>query len=262
MLNHRIISLLSIATLVLAACQSEVKRSTPDFLAGTQDTTASPGADFFLYANGGWIKKTTIPEEESGWGIGQLVQQDIYTRLRKISETAAATAAPQGSVSQQIGDLWSSGMDSATIDKQGLQPLHEELELIHAIHNVDDLLRVAARSHRQGGGALFADWVAQDDKNSDLMAYQLGQGGLGMPNRDYYFNTDEKTVKVKAAYLHFMYLIFRRLGRDSAAAMAATNSVLQLETRLARSSVSWPTSAIPMRTIIKCRLPACRSSPR
>ncbi|HZE86137.1 MAG TPA: M13 family metallopeptidase [Puia sp.] len=236
MLNHRIISLLSIATLVLAACQSEVKRSTPDFLAGTQDTTASPGADFFLYANGGWIKKTTIPEEESGWGIGQLVQQDIYTRLRKISETAAATAAPQGSVSQQIGDLWSSGMDSATIDKQGLQPLHEELELIHAIHNVDDLLRVAARSHRQGGGALFADWVAQDDKNSDLMAYQLGQGGLGMPNRDYYFNTDEKTVKVKAAYLHFMYLIFRRLGRDSAAAMAATNSVLQLETRLARSS--------------------------
>jgi putative endopeptidase len=236
MLKNKTNRLLAVIALLLASCHSSVKEGAPDFLAGLQDSATSPGTDFFQYANGGWIKKTTIPEEESGWSIGQLVQQDIYTRLRKISETAAGAKAPQGSVSQQIGDLWFSGMDSASIDKQGLQPLHQDLETIRSIRNTEDLLRVTARMHRQGGGAVFSDWVSQDEKNSERMAYQLGQGGLGMPNRDYYFNTDEKTIKVKAAYRNFLFATFRQLGRDSMAAQASTNAVFELETKLARSS--------------------------
>src|ERR1700749_2801964 len=94
------------AIFFLVACQSaDREKPTPDFLAQNMDTTVSPGADFFSYANGGWIKSNAIPPEESAWGIGQLVQQDIYHRLRKISEDAAAVKAPEGSVTQKIGDL-------------------------------------------------------------------------------------------------------------------------------------------------------------
>jgi putative endopeptidase len=236
MLTNKTSLLLAFITLSLAACHSAEKEATPDFLSENMDTTVSPGTDFFLYANGGWIKKTPIPTEESGWGIGQMVQQDIYARLRKISETAAAEKAPTGSVSQQVGDLWYSGMDSTTINLQGLRPLREEMDLIGGIHSVGDLLKITARFHRQGSGALFSDGIGQDDKRSDVMAYQLSQGGLGMPNREYYFNTDEKTISVKKAYLNYLWVTFHELGKDSAGAQAAANSVFQLETRLAKSS--------------------------
>src|ERR1700761_1184567 len=112
----------------LSACHSNPSPAAPqDILVADLDTATSPGTDFFQYANGGWIRSTPIPAEESGWGIDQLVQQDIYARLRKISQSAADTPSAHGTVSQQIGDLWTSGMDSAAIDSQGLTPLQPEL---------------------------------------------------------------------------------------------------------------------------------------
>jgi len=220
----------------LASCQTAPKETTPDFLAANLDTAINPGADFFQYANGGWIKDTPIPPAESAWGIGQLVQQDIYQRLRKISEDAAAQKAPPHSATQQIGDLWSSGMDSAGIEKQGLAPLQADLEKIRAIRSVADLLQVTASLHKKNVDVLFSDGVGQDDKNSDLMTYQLSQGGLGMPNRDYYFNTAEKPAAVRRAYQHYCYTIFRQLGKDSISALASAGAVFNLETRLANAS--------------------------
>ena len=106
---------LAIAGLSLAACNNPVKESAPDFLAQNLDTTVSPSADFFEYANGGWIKRNAIPASESAWGIGQLVQEDIYDRLKKINEKATLEKAASRTVTQQIGDFWYSGMDSAAI---------------------------------------------------------------------------------------------------------------------------------------------------
>jgi putative endopeptidase len=103
-----------------AACHNAEPATPTDFLAANLDTTVSPATDFFQYANGGWIKSTSIPAAERGWGVGNLVQEDIYQRLQTISQKAAAENAPAGSVSQKIGDLWTSGMDSTTIDSQGL----------------------------------------------------------------------------------------------------------------------------------------------
>lgn len=222
--------------LMLAACHSAGKEKTGDFLTEGIDSTVSPSTDFFLYANGGWIKKNPIPPEESSWGIGQLVQQDLYKRLRNISEQAAATSSAPGTVSQQIGDLWTSGMDSAAIDKAGLAPLQPELKQIEAIKSVPELLSVAAALHRHSSNVLFSDGVGQDDKNSDLMAYQLSQGGLGLPERDYYFNTDEKTTHVRDAYKHYLFVTFRQLGQDSLNALKRSEAVFQLETRLAKAS--------------------------
>ncbi|HXB92302.1 MAG TPA: M13 family metallopeptidase N-terminal domain-containing protein, partial [Puia sp.] len=176
--------LLAAACLSMAACHNtEEKSATPDFLAANLDTTVNPATDFFQYANGGWIKSTSIPPSESAWGIGQLVQEDIYDRLKKISEQAATEKGAPGTASQQIGDLWASGMDSAAIEQQGLKPLKEDLDAIAAIRSREDLLKESAALHQKSINSLFFDGVGQDDKNSDQMAYQLGQGGLGMPNR-------------------------------------------------------------------------------
>ncbi|HEX9510974.1 MAG TPA: M13 family metallopeptidase [Puia sp.] len=234
----KITTISAIATLAIlwTSCTSPEKEPPPDFLSQNLDTTVNPATDFFQYANGGWIKKTAIPAEESAWGIGQLVQLDIYNRLRIISERAAAEPATPGTVSQQIGDLWTSGMDSAAIEKQGLTPLKEDLDSISTIRTTEDLLRITAAFHKKNINVLFSDGVGQDDKNSAQMAYQLEQGGLGMPNRDYYFNTGEKTLQVKKAFLYYLFVTFRQLGSDSLAARAQADAVFQLESRLARAS--------------------------
>src|SRR5580698_619735 len=214
----RIKAAIAILILSLTACHNnEDKQAAPDFLAQDIDSTVSPATDFFEYANGGWIKSTPIPAAESGWGVGNLVQEDIYQRLRNISEKAAvapADSAPKGSVTQKIGDLWTSGMDSTNIDKQGISPLKPEIDSIRAIRNITGLLHTAARLQEYGVGCLFSDRADQDDKNSNLIVFQLGQGGLGLPNRDYYFKTDEKSTRVRNAYKQYIYLNFRELGAD------------------------------------------------
>ncbi len=218
------------------SCRTNDKHPPLDFLSQNLDTAVSPATDFFQYANGGWIKKNNIPAEESSWGIGQLVQEDIYDRLRIISEKAATEKAAAGSVSQQIGDLWISGMDSAAMEQQGLTPLKEDMEQIARVRSTEDLLRVTADLHKKNIGVLFFDGVGQDDKHSDQMAYQLEQGGLGMPNRDYYFKTDEKTIQVRKAFQLYLFVTFRQLGSDSLAAQTKANAVYQLESRLAKAS--------------------------
>ncbi len=227
------------ATLILclAACHStDGPIPARDILAADLDTATSPGTDFFQYANGAWIHNTPIPAEESMWGIGEMVQEDIYTHLRKISEQAAITSGARGTVSQQIGDLWISGMDSSAADRQGIEPLKADLARIDSIQNINDLLNMAALFHKRNMDVLLGDNIAQDDKNSDMMTYQLSQGGIGMPNREYYFDTDAKTIKVREAYKKYIWQTFRHLGMDSLAALAAVNSVYQLETKLAASS--------------------------
>ena len=219
-----------------SACKQSVPADTPDFLAANIDTTVNPADDFFQYANGGWIKKTPIPAAESRWGIGNLVKEEIYTRLKNINDKAIAEKVGAGTSSQKIGDFWSSGMDSLSIDKQGLQPIQPDLDKINAIASIKDIIAVAAAFHVKGIEALFADYIGQDAKNSEVIAYQLWQGGLGMPNRDYYFNTDARTLVVRKAYQDYITKTFQQLGNDSATAAQISNSVYQLETRLAKSS--------------------------
>ncbi len=206
----------------------------PDILAANMDTTVSPGEDFFQYANGGWIKKTPIPAAESGWGIGNMVQDEIYSRLKTINEKAIAEKASDGTISQKTGDFWKSGMDSTGIDKAGLMPLQNDIKAIDAVTNAAQLMEVAAGFHKKSIGCFFSNYVGQDDKHSDMMAFKMDQGGLGMPNRDYYFNTDDRTLKVKAAYQDYMLKTFRQL--DTATAKKNVEEVLTLETKLAKSS--------------------------
>jgi len=229
--------------LFMISCGHKEQAAKPDFLAANLDTTISPSQDFFLYANGGWIKKTTIPGAESSWGIGDLVQEEIYARLRSINEEALREKAAAGSVSQKIGDFWYSGMDTIGIEQQELKPLQEDIENINKIKNTDDVVSVAADLHTKGVGVLFGDYVGQDDKNSEKMAYQLVQGGLGMPDREYYFNTDERTLGVRNAYKKYLASTFAQLSlstgisqADTAAFIKSADNVYNLETKLATAS--------------------------
>ena len=214
---------------------TEVKPAV-DPLASHLDTSVSPAQDFFEYANGGWIKQNPIPASESGWGIGNLVQEEIYNRLKKINEEAVSAKAAEGTVSQKIGDFWQSAMDTVALDKSGISPLKNDLDKINAIQNTTDLVNVAAELKTIGVNCLFGDYVSQDDKNSGMMAYRLDQGGLGMPNRDYYFKTDARTEQVRIAYKQYLQKTFKQLGNDDALAEKKSMAVYALETRLAKAS--------------------------
>ena len=228
--------LLACLLVCITACKTKTENGGHDFLLNNVDTSVNPANDFFQFANGGWIKTNPIPATESGWGIGNLVQEDIYLRLRTINEKALKEGVSDGSISQKIGDFWQSGMDSLEAEKQGWKPLREILSSIDQISNAAQLVAVIASLHKKGISIAFTEGVGQDDKNSEVYAYQLWQGGLGMPNRDYYFNTDEKTLAVQKAYHHYLFQTFRKLSNDSLLSMKDAEKVYLLETKLAKAS--------------------------
>ncbi|RYZ52845.1 MAG: M13 family peptidase, partial [Sphingobacteriales bacterium] len=238
-MNKAFIALITGATL-LAACNGAVKSESkataakPDILKENLDTTVNPADDFFQYAAGGWISRNPIPADRTTWGIGPLVQEDIYSRLKTINEEAAKNAKTP--IDQKIGAFWQSGMDTAGIEKAGLSPLKPELDRIQAAADYKSLMSVAARLHTMGVGVFFSDFPSQDAKNSEVMAYYLYQGGLGLPDRDYYFNNDERTMKVRTAYPAFAAKMFGIMGSDSTTAAAKARSLIALETRLAKAS--------------------------
>lgn len=207
-----------------------------DFLAANIDKSVSPATDFFEYANGSWIKKTPIPASESGWGIGNMVQEEIYNRILTINKNASKTKAAQGTTTQKIGDFWKAAMDSVSINKAGPSVLKDEIRHIDNVNSVSDLTNIAANLHVQGVNCFFSDGATQDDKNSDAMVYRLDQGGLGMPNREYYFKTDDRTGKVREAYKHYMVQTFMQLGMNKATADKNMEAVYELEKRLATAS--------------------------
>ena len=180
--------------LILIACdiknESTVKASTRDVLYENMDSTVKPGTDIFQFANGGWIKKNPIPGDQGSWGIGHLVVEENLKRLHEIAEKSAAANAAKGSTEQKIGDFWSVAMDSVKIESQGLQPLKPWLDKINAITDVKSLVSAVAEFKKGGSSTLFSDYITQDDKNSEVMSYKLWQGGIGLPEREYYFKTD------------------------------------------------------------------------
>lgn len=232
---------LLISTLVLStySCKTKMKdgdKKKGDVLAVNLDTTVKPGEDFFQYANGGWIKTNPIPNEQSSWGIGNLVYEENLKRLREISEKAAKADAAKGSPEQKIGDFWTMAMDSSKIETDGLKPLQPWLDKVNAITDVKGLVTTVAELKKIGSSTLFSNFVTQDDKNSEVMTYKLWQGGLGLPEREYYFKTDSATVNIRTEYLKYMTWVLTMSGQDSAAAATAAKNILSLETKMAQAS--------------------------
>jgi putative endopeptidase len=239
-MNKNLLALPLLAALA-TACNSSSSSSSastkqPDLLRAALDTTVAPGDDFFSYANGTWIKNHPIPASESNSGIGIEVQKEVYNRLRETSVAAAKASAEPGSNQQKIGDFWAVGIDSVKADKLGYAPIKPELDRIAATKTPADVQAEIARLIPLGVRALISPMANQDAKNSDKMALYLWQGGLGLPNRDYYFNTDTRTKNIRRAYVRHVASTFKLLRQDSTLANANAARVMALETSLAKSS--------------------------
>ena len=187
------------ATLALFAYQIPVDPSN-DPVYKNLDTTVSPRDNFFQYANGGWLKRNPIPAAYSGWGIGNVVGEEIRERLRKINEDAIAANAPKGSGTQKIGDFYFSGIDSVAIENEGINPIRPLFAMIDGMKDVPGIIHVAAYLTTSGNRNFISSGVGQDAKNSSKTVLQLREGGLGLPNRDYYFRPDARTTKTSHDY--------------------------------------------------------------
>ncbi len=219
--------------LVLASCANPLPR---DPVADNLDPSVSPAVDFFQYANGGWIARNPIPATESAWTIGHLVNDELYAIKRALNEKAAAHEATIGSDERRIGDFWAAGMDEARADALGTAPLTEWLDAIAAITTPADAVRVASALQQIGVHALWSIHVDQDPKQSDVIAVHLRQGGLGLPQRDYYLKDEPGIVKARNEYPHHIARMLKLCGADDSTAADAGAAILAFETRLASAS--------------------------
>jgi putative endopeptidase len=205
---------------------------------GDMDTSVKPADDFFLYANGGWIKRTEIPPEYSRWGsFNQLIEQN-NDALHTIAEKAAVTQvdpklAPE---TQKVGDYYASGMDEKTIDALRTKPLENEFKGIDSMKDRNDLLKEVAHLHTIGLNVFFNFGAGQDAKDSTHEIAQAVQGGLGLPDRDYYTKTDDASKKLRDQYVDHVAKMLTLLGEQASAASAEAKNILALETKLAEAS--------------------------
>ena len=234
-MTKKLLSIAAFAAILSACHQPEPAKTSEDILTTNMDTTVQANQDFFTYANGGWLKKNAIPNDETRWGIGNKVKEELYARLQNINDQALKKAAKSG-VDQQIGDFWFSGLDTTSIEAKGVEPLRDELNAIQALKTPADVMTQTAHLHSIGVNTFFGEGVQQDAKQSDVMAYYMGQGGLGLPDRDYYFNTDPITTKVRNAYPAYITRLFILSGVDSVKASEKAQGILALETKLAKAS--------------------------
>ncbi|MFL5510088.1 MAG: M13 family metallopeptidase, partial [Gemmatimonadaceae bacterium] len=188
------------------------------------------------YANGGWLKKHPIPASEAAWGIGNEVREQLYVNLRKINEQSAASAAAQGSDAQKIGDFWATAMDTVKLEQQGIHPLDSELARIDAIRTPNDAIDVAFAEGPLQVGPFFSFYIYQDERKSDAMAVHVSQGGLGLPERDFYFNPDTGVARIRTEYVAHIARTLQLLGRDPASAKTSAQNVMTFETALAKAS--------------------------
>lgn len=228
------------ALLTVASCQQkkeeESKRKFIDL--ANMDTTVRPGDNFFLYANGGWLKNNTIPESEARWGTFDILVRDNQDKLHTLLDEAAAAKTKAGSAEQKVADFYKSGMDSAAIDKAGITPLKDVLVRIDNIKDANGLVKEIATLRTQGLSQVFSFSVSPDDKDVTKQICQMYQGGLGMPDRDYYFNKDERSAKIRDAYKAYQLKVMTTLGMDAAGAAKAAADVYALEEKLAAASMT------------------------
>jgi putative endopeptidase len=201
-------------------------------------TTCKACEDFYQYANGGWIAKTEIPPAFSTWGITSPLREKNIAVLHDILEAAAKnTNAPKDSNEQKIGAFYASCMDEAKIEAAGATPLAKEMAVIDSLKSSADLPAILAHFHQTGVSAIFAFGAQQDFKKSDSVIAVTGQGGLSLPDRDFYLKDDEKSKSTRDAYVQHVTNMFKLLGDDADKSAAEAKTVMTIETQLAQVSL-------------------------
>lgn len=216
----------------------------PSLDVSSMDRTVDPCVDLYRYSCGGWQAKNPIPPDQTGWSVYAKLYEDNLAFLRAMLEEAAKPDPQRNAVTQKIGDFYAACMDEATVEKRGVAGIQPELDAIAGIRSTKELTPVLARLQLTYAGysytssLLFSARSSQDPDNSEQVIADVDQGGLGMPDRDYYLKDDAKSKETRAHYLEHVQKVFQLIGESPAAARQDAETVMRLETAMAEASMS------------------------
>jgi putative endopeptidase len=199
------------------------------------DHSIKPGDNFFRFVNGRWYDTVKIDNDQSGVGSYSFLNIPQKKLLQSILDSVSRTKNTLGSVDQKVGDFYASGMDTATINKRGYQPVKPILARIDAINNLPSLLNFVAAEMKEGNRSIFGFGISPDDKNSGINISHVYQSGINLPERDYYFKTDSSTLRIQEAYKKYVSTLFQLTGSDPAAAAKDADIAYGIEKQLASS---------------------------
>jgi putative endopeptidase len=242
------------AAILLGSIVTQAQTSVTKFIdSANMDFTVKPGDDFYSYASGNWIKNNPVPAKETRWGsFNQLRDFNINAVKTVLVKAAADKTAPAGSVEKRVGDFYTAGMDSATIEQRGASPVTPFLERINKISNVRDVLDEISWLRKMGlANPLFSFFVAQDRKNVEHMIPQFGQGGTTLPDRDYYLKNDGRNPAIQEAYKKYITTLFTLTGAAQEKAQRNANAIYELEKKLAAAQMSRVEMRDPYKTYNK-----------
>ncbi len=235
------------------ACKQQTPKSKAIDLVDL-DTSVNPATDFDSYANGGWKKRFPIPDEKSRFGSFDLLADTAEVQVQKLITEIAAKQQEAGSVGKKIADFYNTGMDTAKIEAGGLAPVQALFYQINTIKNNAEVMSVAADFHTKGIYPMFSFFSDADQKNSEIVVAYIYQGGLGMPNRDYYMKEDDRSKEIQAAYQVLLHKMLVLTGVDETTAKANASVVYALEKRMAAASMTLLEQRDPNKTYHKMNL--------
>ena len=244
--------LLLLVTLTLANAQAPSAKPSsepalpysPSLDVSSMDKSIDPCVDLYHYSCGGWQQKNPIPPDQTSWSVYAKMYQDNLMFLRGMLEQAAQPDKERNAVTQKIGDFYAACMDEAAVEKRGLAPLQPQLDAIAQIKSAKDLTPVVAHlqftffRYSYTSSMLFNAGSTQDPDDSEHVIADVDQGGLGMPDRDYYLKDDAKSKETREHYLQHVQRVFELIGDSPAAAKQNAETVMKLETAMAKASLS------------------------
>ena len=200
------------------------------------DMSVKPGDDFYEYANGGWLKTHPIPADKSRYGSFDELMDNNEKQLKELVNELLKSKTEKTGIESKISTFYQTGMDSAAIEKNGIEVLASEFKKIDAIKDKRDVENEIAHLHQYGISPGFRLYGAADDRNSSMVITQFYQGGLGMPDRDYYLSDNERFAKIREEYIDHIAKIFELSGENADKAETDANTVFELEKKLAEVS--------------------------